>query len=1244
MLHIGITYNPSEDLFTSGSNQTSILLLELFQQLNYNVALIDVKSSENNWWKDFPQPSNITLTKLHHHNNFDLLFDIDGYINPSYRKSLAKKSIVFMRSFLQFSEMDNSVYPEQPYRPRDFEGVSEIWCWDILNPPETLPSIQTIFPCPIRSVPFIWSPSVTNFYSKDKPINFNKTANLWNVHIAEKNTNNISSSIIPLVAIRELHNKHIIDAKYNCHNMEKKSEHQFLKENVLNNIEFSSLPIEFSKRQSFYEWLDSENSILFSHTRFLPLRISLINAIWMGLPLIHNSPILQNLHPQLKRLFYFGNEITSICAAFTNFKNNPQDYYNNLGEIRNKINEQWSITNNLNKWTEIFLSISNSTPITKSENVVVNKTSGKEIVIAFSEMWGGFNWNNNFFTDALRQECKLNNLDISIKGVEYETINYKPDVIIFGPFTNTTKKWKNVPTNIPKVFFSAENWGVPKEDEFDLRLTPYRVENDKHIRLPTWMIFIDWFNELLDLNTINTDDNPNRMPLKLAMNPHSILFKDREEFCAFVVSNPISQFRNETFKVLDSYKRVNSGGELYNNIGGRLGLKYPGGGCGDIPKYEFFSKHKFSLSFENSQAPGYITEKVLHSKMAGCVPLYWGDKDSDTDFVPGSFINLSQLSSPEQIIKVIQKLEENPEMCAKIAATPILNEEKKQDAINIISKIAKRLLEIVGVKFNIIEKVNHIDKTFVINLDARKDRWDNLMRAEPYLENNVTRIPAINGKTLKLNNLIYKTFKDNKFFWKKSVIGCFLSHITAWTKIINEPGDMFLILEDDVRFDKNWISTWNAAAKHIPKDAELLYFGGVLPPNKDVLPSCLEEVNKFWSEIKPNNFFSPNMPLPIFHFCAYSYIITKKAAQKLLEFLTNNELPINELDHFIGNPIIGLNKYILNPLITHCFQDDDIKYINSQFNDLQRTNDFDSDIWNNTESFTEEEIEQFRNPINTLTFYHIDNNNTFDMYEKKWIEEILNVQINFKPLTNLSMIVPDNSWFIVQRPHLDTLTNYFTFLQKNNINFKALHLSDEFSKDPIDFYSYSNCKAVIRNYTRFGVPHLPHIVTIPLGFHYKGSESKTFDERKLVWSFHGTNWFNRQKLLENIYSLMPHHCHFVESWDDPKKTKEGAYLGTLANSKFCPILRGNNVETFRIYEALELGVIPIYVKSEMSDDHWNVIERKLDIMYLPTWDKAVEFMKLLLDKPDFAEKYRLKVIQRWEVWKNEIKMLCQKHI
>jgi len=1238
MLSIGITYSPTIDLFTSGSNQTSILLAELFKQLGYKVTLIDTKSSDVEWWLDFPHIENISLTKLHLATGFDIFIDIDGYINSSYRTNISNKNIVFLRTFLQFSEMDSSVYPEAPYRPRNFENVSEIWCWDILNLPETIPSIQTLFPCPIKTVPFIWSPSVASHFSKNKQINYIPDKTHWNIHISEKN-NNSSSSIIPLVAIRELHLKHIINATYTCHNMDRIIENKFLKENILNNIEISNLPVEFVRKQAFYDFIEQENSILLSHTRFLSLRTGLINAVWMGIPLVHNSPILRNLHPELQRLFYFGNEITGICSALKNFSYNPQIYYQALSEIRETILKKWSIHNNLSTWKTICETSFNITPssvIKYIKNITPSTT--KVITVAFSEMWGGFNWNNNFFTDALRQECK--NLDIQIRGVEYESIDYKPDVIIFGIFTNTTKKWKNVPSSIPKIFFSAENWGIPTEDGFDLYLTPYRTDNDKYMRLPTWMIFIDWFNESLDLTTININDNPNRMPLKLAMSSHSKSFNEREDFCAFVVSNPVSQFRNEAFKALNSYKKVNSGGELYNNIGGRLELKYPGGGCGDIPKYNFFLKHKFSLSFENSQASGYITEKLLHAKMAGCIPLYWGD--TDTDFVPGSFINLSQLSSPEQIVKVVQKLEENPEMCAKIAATPILNEEKKQVAVNIISRMSKRILELIGITSE--ERVHRIDKTFVINLDTRKDRWDNLMKAEPHLKNNVipvARITAVNGKTLQLNNFIYKIFKDNKFFWKKSVIGCFLSHITAWTKIINEPGgNYFLILEDDVRFNKDWIKVWNNAAEHIPKDAELLYLGGVLPPNRDALPSCLEEVNKYWSQIKPNNLFSPNMSLPIFHFCDYSYIITKSAAKKLLNFLTMNLSPICELDHFIGHPSIGLKKYIINPLITHCFQDEDAKYITSQFNDLQRTNEFDSDIWNNTESFTSEEIEQFKNPKNTINIYHIDNNKPFEIYERKWLEEVLDTHIDFKPL--ISSFVPNNSWFIAQRPHLDTLVSYFNLLQSNNINFKVIHLSDEFSKDSIDFYSYSNCKAVIRNYARDDIPKLSHIITIPLGFHHRGESSKTFDERSIVWSFHGTNWFNRKELLEPISSIVPNNCYFTDTWNDPKQTLENCYLGRLNNSKFCPILRGNNIETFRIYEALESGAIPIYVRIDDDYAFWNVISRKLNLVELTSWEKAAEFIKILCSDKNKAEKYRTDIITNWQIWKNEIKHSIQK--
>ena len=515
------------------------------------------------------------------------------------------------------------------------------------------------------------------------------------------------------------------------------------------------------------------------------------------------------------------------------------------------------------------------------------------------------------------------------------------------------------------------------------------------------------------------------------------------------------------------------------------------------------------------------------------------------------------------------------------------------------------------------------------------------MKAEPYLENNVERISAVNGKSLKLNNFIYKLFKNNKFHWKKSVIGCFLSHLTTWTKIMNEPGEYFLVLEDDVRFNKDWITTWNKASKNIPMGAELLYLGGVLPPNKVALPSCLEEVNNFWSQIKPNNYFSPNIPVPIFHFCAYSYIISKTGVQKLLSFLSQSEFPINEADHFIGHPLVGLKKYIINPLLSYCFQDEDSTYINSQFNDLKQTNNFDSDIWNNTECFTDEELYTFSNP-NITTFYYFGNETQFSIFENNWIKDIFQTDIEYKPLSSHSILIPNNSWIILQRPHIDTLIKYLDLLQSHNINFKILHLSDETLQDNISFYSYPNCKAVIRNYVRSDIPILDHIITIPLGFHHKADTNPIFNDRIIGWSFHGTNWFNRKELLKPLCDITPYHCHFTDYWNDPKQTSENAYLGRLTNSKFCPILRGNNIETFRLYEALEAGTIPIYVRTEGDDEFWKFISKKLGLVYLTSWENAVEFIKTLLSDTNRAEIYRQELITCWTSWKNEIKILIQK--
>lgn len=67
-----------------------------------------------------------------------------------------------------------------------------------------------------------------------------------------------------------------------------------------------------------------------------------------------------------------------------------------------------------------------------------------------------------------------------------------------------------------------------------------------------------------------------------------------------------------------------------------------------FPNYRGFTPNKqktlrqydFNLCFENCDEDGYITEKIFHALIAGCVPLYWGGGKFLPETVPSScFIN-----------------------------------------------------------------------------------------------------------------------------------------------------------------------------------------------------------------------------------------------------------------------------------------------------------------------------------------------------------------------------------------------------------------------------------------------------------------------------------------------------------------------------------------------------------------------------------------------------------------------------
>lgn len=74
-------------------------------------------------------------------------------------------------------------------------------------------------------------------------------------------------------------------------------------------------------------------------------------------------------------------------------------------------------------------------------------------------------------------------------------------------------------------------------------------------------------------------------------------------------------------------------------------------------KIEILSEYHFNLAFENTNFPGYCTEKIWDSIRGGCLPVYFGQGNRIYDlFPPDSFIDYAELDSPAQLFELIQHM------------------------------------------------------------------------------------------------------------------------------------------------------------------------------------------------------------------------------------------------------------------------------------------------------------------------------------------------------------------------------------------------------------------------------------------------------------------------------------------------------------------------------------------------------------------------------------------------------------
>lgn len=244
-------------------------------------------------------------------------------------------------------------------------------------------------------------------------------------------------------------------------------------------------------------------------------------------------------------------------------------------------------------------------------------------------------------------------------------------------------------------------------------------------------------------------------------------------------------------------------------------------------------------------------------------------------------------------------------------------------------------------------KLKNIDGCFFINLDKRVDRLQHINDTLPF---DSERVSAVNASMLQLTDEIKKLFPLIYKKVKKAEIACTLSHYYLWKKLVNdEYAQNYLILEDDVCFNENFLRFWNGRyADNIPECFDVIYLGGCQPYNKPYYKNVTESYNLYFNRIKNNDYFSKNNHF--WHMTTCSYIISKTAAIKACKWIDaygfNSVIDHFMINFFNHNPSYGNpdNFYHINPLMANQIHEEndniklddnsDIRFSEDKFTDL----------------------------------------------------------------------------------------------------------------------------------------------------------------------------------------------------------------------------------------------------------------------------------------------------------------------
>jgi len=203
-------------------------------------------------------------------------------------------------------------------------------------------------------------------------------------------------------------------------------------------------------------------------------------------------------------------------------------------------------------------------------------------------------------------------------------------------------------------------------------------------------------------------------------------------------------------------------------------------------------------------------------------------------------------------------------------------------------------------------------------------------------------------------------------------------------------------------------------------------------------------------------------------------------------------------------------------------------------------------------------------------------NFAWGLYHKKnsdkWIYEILK-KIEYSIIENETQIEKGDTLIIIDSS-VEKKAEFYVKLRLICSKIFLIHLGDETGEYDLSTV-YRNCEHVWRTFCSNKYFQNDKVTCIPIGYK-SGVLNLNKNNRKYKWAFVGTpHKSSRHDLLFQLSEIKPYYSHKTKKFDQ-KIISVDEMTEVLCSTEFLPCPNGFfHPETYRVYEALECGCIPI---------------------------------------------------------------------